>query len=112
MKKIYVKRDEIMKTVNIAICHAVFEEDTMLFVDQSEGRVETSCDELLFDPMEGYVIKHDQYAGKPIPEGDVDERDSNGLNEFQRWLTDQLFIHANGMHEHFLNRGIELVDLD
>ena len=105
---ILVNSEKVMDTVNKAIAHAVFDKvDVMIFYDSNEDIVKFTSDELLFDAMQGYVIRHSKYNQNDIPKGG-DEEDADGLNSFSRWLANELFTHSNAMHEHLWRMGYYL----
>jgi hypothetical protein len=95
MKKENINDKNYLHVINCAIANAVFAADTQVVFDGEEFHwEEVVCQEFI----RGYVINHMDYINVQIPEGN-DTGDEP--NDFQSWLTDQLFYHANKCWEYF-----------
>jgi hypothetical protein len=95
MKKKDVNDKDYLHVINCAIANAVFEADTQVIFDGKDFHwEEVVCQEFI----RGYVIKHSDYVNELIPEGNNNGEEPN---DFQNWLTDQLFYHANKCWEYF-----------
>jgi len=90
-----VNDKDYLHVINCAIANAVFEADTQVVFDGLDFHWEEVVSQ---EFVRGYVIKHGDYVNAQIPEGSDDGKEPN---DFQNWLTDQLFLHANKCWEYF-----------
>lgn len=110
--KVQSFKEEGLEVLNGALAHVIFgKENVAIGINNHKWAVLEGASEEDCKGVVAYLIKSSEYEGKTIPEGNGEE-DKDGLNDFQRWLANQLRKHSNRMYRSFLKEGVDLKDYD